>query len=792
LKHWSENDSVDEYQDVALRFWVPEPDNQADSAAAAIKLAKLLQKQNGDTWMMDFLRARRAGDSPALLALGQAITDNLQGRHHEAQNQASIAAAIFQRLNNKPGILRARFEEAYADQRLLQANSCLNTISSLETEAISTNYQWLRTQLTLEHAICLRLQGKVRAAQEQMERALRSADEFDFHVLRLRAYALDAAMQVDNNCGETWKKAHQGLDLYGQGQALPQLEYGLISPIKQCFEKRGLWSSAEALQQRMLKIQSEEIDPDDRNLLFQITGYESLAQIERELGKEDEARKATARANELIHQVDKSIAAIFTIPPRLKLAELQMDDGNLPASLATIQEVEKDRERIDTKFFDLAFFTRSAEVRFAMGQTNESAKDYQRAIEVAENQLAEYTTEGERQRWMIEAADAYNGLAALWTEQKRTEEAAKLLEWYKGRALEDLSAAPQKMRTVQWQDLEGAILNQSLPMGPAPRLIYFTTRNRMYVLTLRNSGIESASVDVRRAKLRQMVLEFVRYCSLRLEPDSDLPVSEAQSRELYLTFLKPVMERLHGNETVTVEHDFALKDLLLEAFMDQHGRYFAEMHPVIYSPGYVWENRLRQPVQGPPRRALGINSLDPEGGQKSLAQNDFEESYPAMELIDGTNLVAGDLPGLLKSTDLFAYFGHAGKGKLYAMDKTVLTAEDFPPQSLDSLQLVILAACSSASGANSSGWNVSIDGDVSSLVHTFHSGGTPQVIASHWDVNEKATVDLMSSLLRHLYAGETAPVALFHARKEMILQRKYRHPHVWAPFTLNGRAAGNF
>jgi CHAT domain-containing protein len=738
--------------------------------------------------MMDFLRARRAGDRPAVLALSLAITDNLRGRHYEAKQQARQAARIFKNMDNKPGMLRALFEGIYADQRLLQANSCLRDTRLLEAEVLSTDYRWLRTQLALEHAVCLRLQGRVRTAQEQIERALQSADEFNFHVLRLRAYALDAAMQVDSNCGETWKKTHQGLDLYWQEKASSKHYYELISPIKQCFEKKGLWLAAEALQQRMLKIQSEEIDPEDRNLLFQVTGYESLAQIERELGKSDEARKATAKANVLFNQVDKSIAAIFTIPPRLKLSELQLDNGDLEASLATIREVEKDLKQIDSPFYDLTFFIKSAEIRFAMGQWNESEMNYRRAIEVAENQLAEYTTEDDRQRWVIQAADAYSGLAALWMEQKRKEEALKLLEWYKGRALENAAAVQQEIYPVQWQNIEGAILNQRLPVESAPRLIYFTTRSRMYVSTLRNSGIESVSINVRRAKLQQMILEYVRYCSMQLEPGSDLPVPQAPSSELYKTFLKPVMEQLRGIETVTVELDFAVNALPLEALMDQDGRYFAEMHPVIYSPGYVWESRLRQPAQGPPRRALAINSLN--AAQKPEYQDTLHKSYPAMEFIDGTDLIAGDLPALLESKDLFAYFGHAADARLQVTKKLVLTSMDFPPPSINNLQLVILAACSSASGENTSGWNPNTDDDVLSLVHTFHSGGTPQVVASHWDVNEKTTVELMSSFLSHLYAGETAPVALFHARKEMILT--YRHPHFWAPFTLNGRAAGTF
>lgn len=773
-----------------MRYWLvaAAPNNQTDSAAATNKLAQLLQTQNGDGWLTNFLRARRAGDRPALLALSKAISRNVHGEYREAKLQAEQAVALFKSAGNNPGRLRAQFEVAYANQRLLQSNSCLRDTQLLEAEVLSTDYRWLRTQLALEHAVCLYLNGKMSAVQEQMERALQGAIKFNFPILRLRTYALEAAMLVENNCDETWKVAYQGLDVYWQGQAFPHREYELISPIKQCFEKRGLWWAAEALQQRMLKIQLEEIDPEDRNLLLQITAYESLAQIERELGKDDEARKATAQAHELVHQVDESVASIFTIPPKLKLAELQMDNRDLEGSLATIQEVQEDLKQIDSPFFDLTFSIRSAEVRSAMGQQGEAEEAYEKAIEIAENRLRQYKTEQDRLRWMNEASAAYRGLAAEWLEHRRNMEAAKLIEWSKGRPFEQPSTLRQEKRTIEWQDIEKSILNQSLPLQSGPRLIYLSGRSSLYIFTIRDGVIESTPVKVTRGELQQRIFRYIRHCSMPIEPNSGLPVLEKESKDLFASLLQPVMERLRGAATVTIELDAAMNGLPLEALMDHDGRFFAEKYPVIYSPGYIRESHLRQPSPQPLQAGLAINALD--GPLKFSYQGLLQQSYSAMEFKDGADTVAGDLPALLESRELFAFFGHAYDAKLYLTNKTVAVSGDFPPQSLRSLQLVILAACASASGEGSSRQNVNTEGGVRNLVYTFQSGGTPQVIASHWDVNENATIDLMSSLLRHLVKGKAAPRALFEAKKTMILIN--RQPYFWASFALYGREGGPF
>src|SRR6267142_2791961 len=86
------------------------------------------------------------------------------------------------------------------------------------------------------------------------------------------------------------------------------------------------------------------------------------------------------------------------------------------------------------------------------------------------------------------------------------------------------------------------------------------------------------------------------------------------------------------------------------------------------------------------------------------------------------------------------------------------------------------------------------------LVYAFQSGGTPQVIASQWDVHSTTTDSLMTVFYTHLKNGESAPRALFEARKEIFSRYDpnskpdeyyhyhHYHPYYWAAFVLNGRA----
>lgn len=96
-----------------------------------------------------------------------------------------------------------------------------------------------------------------------------------------------------------------------------------------------------------------------------------------------------------------------------------------------------------------------------------------------------------------------------------------------------------------------------------------------------------------------------------------------------------------------------------------------------------------------------------------------------------------------------------------------------------SAQLVTISACRSAGGKSYSG-----EGLVG-FAWAFLRAGARNVIASHWDVSDRSTAQLMSGLYREISAGKEAPEALRAAQLALIHSGgAYAKPFYWAPFQV--------
>lgn len=133
------------------------------------------------------------------------------------------------------------------------------------------------------------------------------------------------------------------------------------------------------------------------------------------------------------------------------------------------------------------------------------------------------------------------------------------------------------------------------------------------------------------------------------------------------------------------------------------------------------------------------------------------------------------------------YFGHAvrqgGAVVLQVNDGVVLEAADFLPLKKSNVSLIVLAACSTATGGRSGLL------DNNALVRSFLVAGVPYVVASQWDVYNVSTARLMDSFFHNSLDGQLPHVALAHAER-MFLQsasNENLHPHYWAGFIAVGR-----
>lgn len=96
-------------------------------------------------------------------------------------------------------------------------------------------------------------------------------------------------------------------------------------------------------------------------------------------------------------------------------------------------------------------------------------------------------------------------------------------------------------------------------------------------------------------------------------------------------------------------------------------------------------------------------------------------------------------------------------------------------------ELVVLSACQTGLGKEVKG-----EGLIG-LTRGFMYAGAPRVVVSLWNVNDKATAELMAKFYeRMLKDGQRPAAALRSAQVEMWRQKQWQAPYYWAAFVLQG------
>ena len=73
-----------------------------------------------------------------------------------------------------------------------------------------------------------------------------------------------------------------------------------------------------------------------------------------------------------------------------------------------------------------------------------------------------------------------------------------------------------------------------------------------------------------------------------------------------------------------------------------------------------------------------------------------------------------------------------------------------------------------------------------SLSRAFQYAGARNLLVSLWNVDDRATAELMIAFYRRMVSGETLQKSLSNTKRTMIQSRRYAHPKYWAPFILIG------
>jgi CHAT domain-containing protein len=132
--------------------------------------------------------------------------------------------------------------------------------------------------------------------------------------------------------------------------------------------------------------------------------------------------------------------------------------------------------------------------------------------------------------------------------------------------------------------------------------------------------------------------------------------------------------------------------------------------------------------------------------------------------------------------------GIALSGANHALQMTNVVAEDGLLTGLEAsllnlqgTELVILSACESGAG------EIRIGEGVMSLRRAFRIAGAETVLASNWQVSDRATEELMTRFMKGWKSGKSRAVAWREAQLALLNSKEFSNPYFWASFTLTGQ-----
>jgi CHAT domain-containing protein len=242
-----------------------------------------------------------------------------------------------------------------------------------------------------------------------------------------------------------------------------------------------------------------------------------------------------------------------------------------------------------------------------------------------------------------------------------------------------------------------------------------------------------------------------------------------------------------------VEPDAVPGAIAFEALVHTDGRWLGNHLTIITSPGLWAEIALRRTRADvlPSATALIVGNPLYSGSDFLVPLADAEREaefvsrmFPASRPLIGAAATSRAVTFALPGAELFHFTGHArfdGESArlVLAGEAAFLDAKDIE-KSAKRCRLSVLSACSTAASERDGPWNVE------SLVQAFWRAGTPQVIASRWEVDSTTTSRLFAEFYKHLLSGNSAPESLRRAAAAIRGQPDSAHPFYWAAFHVFG------
>ncbi len=782
---------IEPYFEVALTKWVPEAfsktqGNNVDTARHALdQLAKLLASNHGDYWFTDFLEElkNKPQSRSGLPDLIDSLETNQTADLDHAREAAIGAGLLFRKSGNHAGELLAEFESSYADQLAHQVANCLSEARARNDSRVAKRYPWLLTQFSLESAICMNLNDET--ARRLTSEAVTLATLHHFPALDLRATTFLAALyQYMGDPSSAWRYSTTGLARYWEGDFSSMRGYSLYSGLDQVAEDTAEWFlDAEVLRE------ASHFISDDPDLELRAMAKHRLANALAMTGDFAGAERSLREAHRLfLHSADGARKNTLECEAEIGLAKLELLRSDPDKAIRRLEPLRAQVSVLSDKDLVFEFFRNLGLAYFALGASIEANQDLGHALALAEESLRKNRDERERLIWCRKTDQVYRAMVQLKS-QVSPREAFAQWQWFKGASLRgslNLTYNPVR-ETALLPSSSGPTLSFALPVNTVV-VSYAVFPSGTFAWTYSSEGVRQFSLAISAREVELLAHRFVDHCS---RPDSKAATVADESHVLYETLFEPLESSLGSFKHLIVEPDKALWLIPFEALLDRNEVYLGDRYAISVSPGLDYLS-VSPAWQGITRESRILIAADPETTGKKPLEDAQEEAkgiarqFRYSHLLLQGNAGYGQIAEQMGDAEIFHFSGHAaaspdGVGLLLG-DSSVMDVARIRASQFSRLKLAVLSACNSANGA------AGVFDDHDSLARLLVGAGVPEVVASRWMVNSRATAAIMQEFYAQLLSGKDVSAALHDATRRLRTTREFAHPFYWASFSAFGKS----
>jgi CHAT domain-containing protein/tetratricopeptide (TPR) repeat protein len=801
---------IEEYLHDAVRTWLPQafPETGASqarvhevranadphAAQALFFLADLTSQQHGDRWLADVLRGSAAPHfSQAAAALARAVNANDAGEYGVSRQQADLAEQLFRASGNTAGVLRAEFEQTFAAQMTKKSEACRQRANLALTESERHPYAWLQIQLGLEKGNCSMLMGDIgtngTAARQAMERARQSG----YGALYLRALGFFAGHRRHTGDGsEGGRLVSEGLDRYWSGQFPLMRGYNLYAELAYMAEaaarpnlQMATWREATSL------IESHE------DLLLCAMAHQEMAEAATAARVPQVAEQQYAEAGRLFAAAPRTEASRNDgLENEIRTSRLEAFQGQPDHGIARLTAIQDEVRGLSNNYILQMFYSALGELQLRQHREAEAEQAFRPALVLAEQRLATLRSETERASWSKNASPAYLALSEAELVQGRSQEALETYEWYLGSP--QRVAADRPLRALNGSPVRDPLrLASRLPLLAKETVVaYAALPDGLAIWVCDDRDVHVRWIPKGTAGLQELA---ERFHDLSSDPGSELIALRRDARSLYGALIAPVEPYLTPGRTLVIEAEGWLARVPFEALLDSNDHYLIERAAIVHSLGQDSQARLRS---GPgisadlPALVVGSTASSAADGLIPLpdvaAEADTVASgFHSVRVLKGGEATLSAVRSGLPGAAVFHFAGHSlavpqrtglllqgGAGQANApqlMDENIVRQ-----LRLQSLQLAVLSACSTASGSAGSG-------GFDSVTDAFLRAGVPHVIASRWPVDSAETRGFVQDFYQNALSGQSVSDAIRLTSRRMLANPRTSHPYYWSAFAAYGK-----